>query len=102
MIPKKKSEIIFNKLLKDDIFIYRNKRKRSNSYEIYGISNIKHISFESKNKKGIIKKLVNLEKKYQKLINKKSKNKIKKKNKNKKDNNKLKKEKEVIAIIIKI
>ena len=84
---KKKSEINFNKLLKDELFICAGKRKRNNSCEINGINTIKQISFESKNKKGIIKKLINLEKKYKKIITRESKSKSKKKNK--KDNNKL-------------
>ena len=64
---KKKSEIILNKLLKEDEFFCRNFKKRNFSCEIYNAKNMKELSYESKNKKGIIKKLVNLEKKFNKF-----------------------------------
>ena len=71
---KKKSEIILNKLIKEEEFLCRNFKKRNNSVEIYNARNMKELSYKTKNKKGIIKKLVNLEKKFYKF-NKKTKKK---------------------------
>ena len=78
---KKKSEIILNKLIKEEEFLCRNFKKRNNSVEIYNARNMKELSYETKNKKGIIKKLVNLEKKFYKF-NKKTKKKQENNNNN--------------------
>ena len=71
----KKSEIYFNKLLKDETFFCRNLKKRSLSCELFNMQKANELSFEDKNKKKLIKKLVNIEKKFKRMRNKKIKKK---------------------------
>ena len=65
----KKSQILLNKLFKDELFFCPNLKKRKSSYEFYDIKS-KNEPTEDIKKKKLLKKIINLEKKMKKIKNK--------------------------------
>ena len=62
----KKSEVILNRLKKEEIFC-TNLEKRSNSFQINNKKNTNNLIYEDKNRKRKLKKLIDLEKRIKKM-----------------------------------
>ena len=63
----KKSEIIINRLQKEEIFCLKSDEKRSNSFQINNQKNTNNVVYDDKNRNRKLKKLIDLEKKIKKM-----------------------------------
>ena len=63
----KRSEVVLNRLKKEEIFCLKNEEKRSNSFQINNKNNTNNLVYDDKNKNRKLKKLIDIEKRIKKM-----------------------------------